>query len=243
MEKTNIFQQIKKVRVSESVVDQIISFVETEQLKPGDHLPSERELVSSLGVARASIREALRILEYQGIIQVQPGKGAVIIGDGKTVDEDIVRRWFNEHSNEYLELLEVREGLEVMAARLAAERASPESINQLTQILKESTTYLDTLDISKLVELDHAFHQTVAQSSGNQMLYQLIDMSIKALVGPRYSLFNIKDRARISWAHHTQIFIGIIQRDPIMAENYMKEHNFSVRKAIIELMDSDASGS
>jgi GntR family transcriptional regulator, transcriptional repressor for pyruvate dehydrogenase complex len=240
MNNMEIFRQVKKVRVSDSVVDQIISFIEEGTLKPGDFLPGERELVHSLGIARTSVREALRMLEYQGIIQVQSGKGAIIISDVKSADEEVVRRWFIEHSNEYLELIEVREGLEGLSAKLAAQRATQESIERIQQIIEDSKKSLDLEDVPKLVKLDHKFHQSVARTSGNDLLSRLIEMSVESLVGPRLSLFNIKERARTSWFQHCEIFNAIKTGDSIKAEKSMKEHMANVRMAIIELKRSNA---
>ena len=75
-EDNNLFQRIKKVRVSDSVVDQILTLIDEGELEVGDQLPGERELVSQWQVARASVREAFRMLEAKGIIEVRPGKGA-----------------------------------------------------------------------------------------------------------------------------------------------------------------------
>ena len=235
----DIFQQVRKVRISDTVVDQILSILDEGVLKPGDYLPGERDLVRQLGVARSSVREALRMLEYQGIIEIQPGKGAFIVSDVRSADEEVVRRWFNDNAGEYLELIEIRESLEALSAQLAAQRATKESIESIRQVLIQCTKALELEDVPQLVELDHIFHQLVAKSSGNNLLSQLIDISVESLVGPRLSLFHIKERAKTSWHQHNEILYAIEAADPVIAERAMREHMASVRKAIIELKESN----
>jgi GntR family transcriptional repressor for pyruvate dehydrogenase complex len=113
-----LFRRVQKDRVSDKVVEQILELIEEGKLRVGDQLPGERDLMDQLDVARASVREALRILEFQGIIEVQPGRGAFVTSEviNETGTDDGVRRWFREHSSEMLEILEVREALEARAA-------------------------------------------------------------------------------------------------------------------------------
>jgi len=237
-----IFQQVKKVRISDTVVDQIVSYIEDGTLKPGDYLPSERELVNQMGVARASVREALRMLEYQGIIEVQSGKGAFVVSDVKSADEEVVHRWFQVHAGEYLELMEIRESLEVLSASLAARKATDEDIKPIYEIINDSKNALEVNDVESLVSLDRQFHHLLAKASGNNLLSHLIDMTIEALVVPRYSLFHIKERAKISWSQHNEILDAIIQRNPQLVEERMRNHNNSVRIAIASLQDSRNEG-
>jgi GntR family transcriptional repressor for pyruvate dehydrogenase complex len=178
------------------------------------------------------------MLEYQGVIEVQPGKGALVISDVKSADEEVVRRWFNVHAGEYLELIEVREILEAQSASLAAKRAANASIEPIRQIMAQSAISLDLQDVPKLVDLDHKYHQLIARASGNHLLSQLIEMSMEALVGPRLSLFHIVERARTSWFQHSKILNAIAAGDSGSAESAMKEHMAGVRTAIIELKES-----
>jgi GntR family transcriptional repressor for pyruvate dehydrogenase complex len=238
MDTLDIFRQIKKIRVSDTVVNQIISLIDDGKLKPGNYLPSERELMSKFQVARASVREALRILEFQGIIEVQSGKGAFIVDDVKSANEEVVRRWFKVHASEDLELLEVCEALECRAARLAAMNPSQELIEEIQATLNEAEVLTGQEDIPKLVYLDRKFHRLVKDASGNHLLSQLIDMTNETLPGPRQSLFYINDRAKMSWGQHRAILNAIIAHDPVTADQTMEEHIASVRTAIVDLIDN-----
>lgn len=238
MSTQDIFRQVKKVRVSDTVVGQIISLIEDGTLKPGDHLPGERELVNKFQVARASVREALRILEFQGFIEVQSGKGAFIVGDSESADDSVVRRWFKVHASEYLELLEVREALESLAARLAATKASQELIEEMEATLIEADKWIAEKDLTSLVFLDRKFHRLIVDASGNHLLSSLIEMTVDALVGPRLSLFHLPERAKISWSQHRAIFDAIKAHDPILAEQAMGDHMASLKIAIENLKNN-----
>jgi GntR family transcriptional repressor for pyruvate dehydrogenase complex len=86
-----LFQPIYPTRVSDDAVDQILDLIAEGRLKPGNRLPSERELVRQLEVSRASVREALRALGARGIIEVKPGSGSFVRGSG---EEEAMPTWF-----------------------------------------------------------------------------------------------------------------------------------------------------
>jgi GntR family transcriptional repressor for pyruvate dehydrogenase complex len=232
-----IFQRIKKVRVADTVVDQIISLIEDGTLEQGDQLPSERELVGQFQVARPSVREALRILEYRGIIDVQPGKGAFVLGLDTDSDEQRVKQWFQENAEEVLDILQVRSTLEVLAARLAAQRSTPEFINDLEEILENAHLVIDHDEPDELVKLDRMFHQRIGEACGNTLLTSLVEVLMDAMVNPRRSLMRLRKQAGASWADHTQIMQAIRSGDPDLAEKAMNHHIENVRNNIIALTD------
>ncbi len=232
----HLLQRIKKVRVSDSVVEQIISLIEDGKLQVGDQLPGERELVNQFQVARASVREALRILEFKGIIEVRSGKGAFVIGDPTTIErEESVRRWFQEHATEVMDILEVREALESRAVKLAAQRATPEQIDEINQLMDRMEESLKQRELDTLVHLDRSFHLSIAKASGIPVLLELVDIMIEAMVNPRRSLMLLPDRAEKSYGDHRNITNAITQRDAPAAEQAMVKHIESVRKAIADL--------
>lgn len=233
MSSDSLLQRVKKVRISDTVVDQIIALIEEGTLKVGDQLPGERELVNQLQVGRASVREALRILEAQGSIEVRPGKGAFITGEvAKLADQEGVRLWFQQHASEVLELLEIREVLERRSAMLAATRASQEQIDHLKRILDDVERALKKGDLDILGYDDQKFHRLIAQASGNHPLSELVDASIEAMVSPRRTIQRLPGRARTSLAEHRAILQAITNRDPDAAERAVIAHMNSVRAAL-----------
>lgn len=234
------FERIKKVRVSDTVVDQIISLIENGKLQIGDKLPSERDLVSQLQVARASVREALRILEFQGIIEVQPGKGTFIVGSPENfyTGEEGVRYWFKEHATEVFDSSVVREVLEGRTAHLAASNVSPTQIKELQEIINKANESIATGDLTKLIQLDRMFHQSIGKCCGNQLLSDLVSMIYDAIVSPHRSLLLIPGRAEISIKNHQAIIDAIAEGNPDAAEHAMTVHIIDVRDAVATLIEN-----
>ena len=80
-ESKSLFSSVSQSRVSDQVVQQILDLVEEGELKPGEQLPGERELTQQLSISRSAVREAIRLLEAQGLLEVRPGKGTFITGE------------------------------------------------------------------------------------------------------------------------------------------------------------------
>src|SRR5512143_1516024 len=120
--------KITRGTLADQVTDRLLEYIEAQHLKPGDLLPSETSLVASFGVSRPVIREALKSLSGKGIIEIVNGKGALI----RPVDSDPLRLFFRRAMQmEYgtlLELMEVRRGLEIQAALLAAQRRNEKDL-------------------------------------------------------------------------------------------------------------------
>lgn len=232
-----LLHRVKKVRISETVVDQILDLIEDGKLKVGDQLPGERDLVNQLQVGRASVREALRILEAQGVIEVLPGKGTFVVGETAFEGDEGIVEWFKHHVSEELNYLEVRGVLDQQAAYLAAQRASEEALAAMTKLVDEAQASLEGGDLSNMVSLDRRFHVSIAEATGNEMLSHLLASIHEAMVKPRHSLIRIKGRAVVSVREHRAILDAIKRRDPEAAEAAVKVHNQSVLEAIKSLTD------
>jgi len=228
-----LLQRVKKVRISDTVVDQIIALIEEGKLPVGARLPGERELLSQLQVGRASVREALRILEAQRVIEVRPGKGAFIISDIVHLSEyEGIRLWFEEHIAEFLKLLEIREALEMQAAAMASVNASMDQLEEIKAVLDETEEQVTRADWAKVTELDQEFHRMLAQASDNDLLAQIVAAIIEAMVEPRRSLLRIPGRAKASLQEHRAIFRAVKNHGATRADEAVKAHIAHVRLAI-----------
>ena len=168
------FKQVKRSRLYEEVAEQIKQAIFDGILKPGDRLPSERDLCETFGVGRPTIREALRILSIMGLVEIKTG------ANGSTVkDLDITQ--YLEAVREQLAFLiriedetidrlwEVRKYVEIGIAHLAAEKASPEEIKRLERIISDMKATGE--DINAYFPLATSFHQELALSTKNQIFY------------------------------------------------------------------------
>jgi GntR family transcriptional repressor for pyruvate dehydrogenase complex len=163
---------VEHITVSEKIAEQIIELVTTGRLRPGDRLPSERDLMEQLHVSRSPIREALRSLSLVGLLETRPG-------DGTYVSERIHGALAVQLASplmlgrpDVLEWREVREPLEEQAAGLAAARATPEGVARLEAILAQMSAAGNDPESSS--EADIAFHEAIGALSRNVTLQQLL---------------------------------------------------------------------
>lgn len=214
-------------RLSEGVVDELLAAVRTGQFKPGDRLPSERELSDSFGVSRVSVREGLRILELLEVIVVRQGRGAYVRSADVHPGGGLLRHWLLAHRDEVLELLDVREALEAQAAASAAASGAE---------LKPPPMPEDA-DIASLVQADIAFHSAVAQAAGNSVLASLIAELNGVLGESRFAMFALPDRPATSHADHEKIARAVADGDPARADAAMRAHIRRTRNDIADLGD------
>lgn len=169
--------QAEKQTLAGTVATQILHRIDQEGLKPGDLLPSEAQLGASLGVSRVVVREAVKVLEGQGVVEPRSGRGTSIrAADGvplKGYFDHVIRT----NSAGIVELMEVRAGLETFGCRLAARRRTNSEAREITRLAQEMRLHLDNLEA--FADLDVAFHLAIANSARNSLLTSLMT-SIRA---------------------------------------------------------------
>jgi len=217
---------IRTKKIYEQIVDQIGVLVADGKLKPGDRLPSERELVERFQVSRASIREAISALELMGLIEVRAGEGTYI----RQVNIDAViapLAWmlFIEKDTD-IELYEVRKILEVEAAGIAAVRADEDEIRDLYEALE--LMRID-LNIDRLGEdADHHFHYAIARATHNKILIRIMntisDTMRKTLKTSRSKLYENKSTPERLYQEHLSIYNAIKDHNMKAAEQLMLDH-------------------
>src|SRR4051812_45577912 len=164
--------KLSRETLADQAARNLMAFIQSQALKPGSFLPPETQLAADLGVSRPIIREALKSLEGKGIIEVMSGKGAVIRPlDGEQL-ELYFQRAIQIESEAIIDLLELRKGIEVQSAVLAAQRRTADEIASLTQIVAEMRHNLH--NPVAYVELDMAFHIQTATMTRNTMLRTLV---------------------------------------------------------------------
>ncbi|WP_251859970.1 FadR/GntR family transcriptional regulator [Clostridium sp. Marseille-Q2269] len=226
-----MFIPIKNAKVYEQVIEQIKSMIISGNLKKGDKLPSERELVDQLKVSRTSIREALRALEIVGLIKCKQGEGNFIRDNfDNSLFEPLSLVVMLEKSNKN-NITEVRRIIEVEATALAANRITIEQLKKLEKIIDEIK---NSKDEKLIVNLDKKFHYEIAQASNNFILLNIIN-SCSSLIDSlmndaRYRIVkNLKDKEELVYQHE-KIFLALKEKNPELAANLMKEHlEFSCR--------------
>lgn len=225
-----LFHSLRAQNLSEHVRNEIVDAIQEGKLSAGARLPSERELAEQFGVSRVVIREGLRSLEARSVIEVRPGRGAFVSQSPNGALSRSWRSWLVAHRSEVLELLAVREAMEQLAARRAAERATPPDVQRLLENWErfEAEARRPFPRIERLVELDVAFHHLIAEMGGGSLLPKLIDELAIVLRESRRATFSLQGRGEISAVEHRRIVDAIAAHDPAAAAAALVEHMRSV---------------
>lgn len=161
------------------VARRLLGYVTGGAVEPGTRLPPERLLASSLGVGRSAVREAIAALDILGIVNVRPGSGTYLRGTASELLPETLSWGLMLGEDRTHDLIELRHTLEVMAAELAADRATPENLQRLERYVQ--TMSEKTADVSAFVEADQRFHVEVGDASGNVVLKDLLQ-NVRALL-------------------------------------------------------------
>ena len=223
MELLNNFSQIEIESTSDKIIRQIKHLISTGQLNPGDKLPSERKLCDKLGVGRTQLRDALKKLEFYGILKTLPQSGTVVAGIGIPALEGLISDMLSLHNHDFKSLVETRIILETYSVRMAAERRSKEDIEALYKALEayESKTKQGVSS----VEEDLLFHLKITEASKNTVM-----KSLMLVVTPDIMTYFTQkdicagDRPYKALDEHYDILKHIEKQDPELAEKAMMDH-------------------
>jgi GntR family transcriptional regulator, transcriptional repressor for pyruvate dehydrogenase complex len=223
--------------VKERVAGRLRDLIETGSLAAGEQLPSERELAEQFGVSRSTVREAVQFLGALGLVEIRHGSGTFVRADRDraSLPSEWVQ-WTQLHKVEVHELLEVRRGLETLAAELAAEAGRPESLRGLEEALMAMEAALEEPDVPALVEADLAFHDALAAASGNTALRHLIDSLGRELLRERGATWNSPGRPERSLREHRRIYEAVLAGDPAAARAAIVEHLQSIQHDVDALV-------
>jgi len=193
----------------------------TGELKPGERL-MEIHLAARLGVSRTPIREAIRMLELEGLVTMVPRRGAEVADISK---QDLV------------DVLEVRRALDVLAVTLACERITDEEIEELKIAAEEFVRCTKTEEATTIAKADVRFHDIILMASKNKRLIQMVNNLADRIF--RYRLEYIKDSEKHKGLieEHSIIMDSVINRDKEKAKKYVEMHIDNQEIAIINQLN------
>ena len=197
------------------VADQLRRLILTGRRKPGDRLVEDK-LSVELGVSRVPIREALRTLAAEGLVDLPPRRGASVAA----ISPDIAR-----------DLVEVRATLEGLNARLAARHHEDAIIAELEQVLGEGNAAAQSGNVDDLVRLNSAFHDKLAEAGRNSILWDIM-----RTLRERTSLVfaaNTAARSQNDWDEHSRILAAVIDGDEELAALLATRHVHQAAEAAI----------
>jgi GntR family transcriptional regulator, transcriptional repressor for pyruvate dehydrogenase complex len=208
------------------LVDTLIAQIESGDLAPGQRLPTEQEIVNATGVSRTVVREALASLRAKGLITTRQGLGAFVAKDPpKTfsiVPNDL------ESIDEVLRVLELRMGVEVEAAGLAAKRRSAENLARIEAKLDAIDTAVATSGAGS--EEDFAFHRAIAAATDNANFVRLFDTFGNTMIPRQWTRIDQMDASKREKhfarmrREHRAIFSAIEAGDAAAAQRAMRAH-------------------
>ncbi len=230
MPTTSDVPPLEKVRVhtrADQVAAQLMRYIEHAGLGPGSRLPSEVQLAKDFGVSRPVVREAIRELTGKGIVHVVNGQAGAII---RPVEIDPLLGFFDRATlvgadDTVLELLEVRRGLEITSAALAARRRGDDDLARLTEVTRAMADHLD--DEEHYIDLDVEFHVQLARATGNTMMALLVESIRGALRNAVRRGLETRDQPaarKVVQAIHDDILHAVAAGDADAAERAMARH-------------------
>jgi GntR family transcriptional regulator, transcriptional repressor for pyruvate dehydrogenase complex len=171
---------IRKVSIAEEIAKQIMDLISSGSLRPGQRLPSERELCEHFGASRPPLREALRGLSIVGVLNARVGEGTSVSVDGGMFMRKVMELRMVTEKHDIENLLEVRLALEVMSAARAARNATEEDLNELRELVAKMKAC--GTNETQFARLDAEFHVVIAKASGNTLILDLVSMIRNQLI-------------------------------------------------------------
>ena len=228
--------KINRQKIYEVIAEQIKQQIMSGDLKPGDRLPTGKELCEMYQVGRSTVREALSALEIMGLIETRQGEGSTV-KTWKAEDMEFLNFQDLLISEEtVLELMEARKSLETSISRMAAAKRTEEDLKKLEDNLKNME--LNVTNVNESKKFDMLFHQTLAQSTHNSIMVHLMktisDHMDKAMEEiRRITLGNPRLSERIL-KEHRSIYQAVVDQDSDLAQQKMLEHLGHFENEMIE---------
>ena len=213
------FVRVSRPRLYERLVEQLLGFIASTGLGPGDLLPAERDLAERMGVSRATLAQALVALEVLGVIDVQHGTGAVLVYRPAVAS---VLRELREHRDRMPEIVEARSTLEVKLAALAAQRRTAADLAAVDAALEAMAA--EIADGSRGTTGDELFHQAVAAAAHSSILASMMTFISELVRETRLASLGQPGRPERSLESHRAIADAIRSADPQAAADAMQAH-------------------
>lgn len=225
-------EPIRYRKLADGVQDRLLKMIQGENLNPGDLLPSERELMQTLGVGRPAIREAMQNLHRMGLLDIRHG------GRARVAEPSISRmmdsmsttmRHVLSHSPASLEhLKEARAIFEMEMARIAARKRSSSDLERLQRILKNQEAARDRPSL--FLEFDGSFHRELAAISGNPILAAVSQETFHWLTDFHIDLVRFPGLEQLTLLEHQAILDGIAAKDSGRAAKAMGDHLYRANR-------------
>ncbi len=224
-----MFKPVYFDKASIQIISQIRGLILAGKLCPGDRLAPESILAEQFGVSRQTLKEALRTLEYMGLVKIKKGVsgGAYVMEMDKEIMREVLASFLFFKNLTIQNLSEVRKIVEPYTARVAAERMSEKDLEKIGMLLREDRLQVIRYD-AKDRKIDMDFHRSIAGATGNPILELVVDfietvmMDLKSVIKPSTSF------STIVLEGHKKIYKALRDKNPVKASEEMQNHLIEV---------------
>ncbi|MGD9974418.1 MAG: FadR/GntR family transcriptional regulator [Desulfatirhabdiaceae bacterium] len=227
---------IRRVKVYEEISRQIEELIQSGKLKPGDKLPTERELSEIFNVSRHSVREAIRVLENNQLINSVAGSGTYVALRENQESINSIVNYLLEETDKFSEILELRRIIEPQIAGLAAKNATVDDIDRLKsmQIKNDELIANGIVNHNDFSQFDTHLHTTIAKATQNNFVSKIIERLNDFFYVTRLEGYQSEIRIKTSARGHAEIIQAILQGDCQMAIHAMENHLKDVEDTTIQ---------
>lgn len=232
-----VFESIRRNSAPEMVVEQILARLKEGTLKPGQKLPSQREMAQLFGVGRSSVREALNALTVMGYLEVQQGKGTFIRQSLPSVDFATDRLNAALNAVSLLDLMEARELLECKSVELAAERAGQDHIRRMKAALAKARESLG--DYPAFLKADLEFHLSLAEATENGAICEMMRLLAEKVLEHHRRLRTARlstDYRRLSVESADMVVSHLEKGQGRQAAQWMRDHLNAIKNELKDIL-------
>ncbi|MFW5642364.1 MAG: FadR/GntR family transcriptional regulator [Roseicyclus sp.] len=230
------FQRIEAEKLSRSVVRQIEELILRGILRPGDRLPSERELSDRLGVSRPSLREAVAELQSRGLLATRAGAGIYVADVLGSAFSPALIRLFAAHEEAVFDYIAFRRDLESIAAARAATYGSDTDLKVIDTVFAKMEAAHSKRNPADEAELDAEFHLAMIEASHNVILLHMMrstfDLLREGVFFNRQIMFKNRTTRDLLLEHHRAINDALQARDPDAAREAVVTHLTFIERAL-----------
>jgi GntR family transcriptional repressor for pyruvate dehydrogenase complex len=221
---------IARTSVSDAIANQLVELISQGSLKPGDRIPSEKQLCEQFNVGRTSVREALRSLAGMGFLESHAGEGTFVTQDSSKYLERAFHWGLLLDRKIIDDLIDTRLMLETHTAKLAARKASAADLAEMDSALRGMAASMESP--AEYLEHDLRFHLAIAKATQNSILQSLLSTTrayLQAWIQQTLTATPnaVRRRAKLSVAEHKQILKALREHDAKAAGKAMSAHIFS----------------
>lgn len=207
----------------EEIIKKIRDLITSNQLKPGDRLPSERKLSEQFGVSRGTVREVIQKLEFYGLLKTLPQSGTVVANMGVPALSGMITDILQLKKPDFKSLVESRIMLEMQVVALAAERRTEAHLENIAEALEAYRLKVENNEDA--VEEDLMFHLKISEASGNPVLNTLMLIITPEIIA-NFEKYHVckKSMTGDNLIEHQQIFDAIKEKNPEKAKRELQFH-------------------